>query len=609
MLREAFRYSYRRDPGPSEVNSWRNSLRAISGVFETAGLTDNGVILEYELPLSSKRLDCMILGRDSARNDQAVIIELKQWEECQEGYGDKVVTRTGGANRDVLHPSVQVGQYKLYLEDAHTAFYEDPAPVGLSACAFLHNYNYDPHDVLLSEKYRSFYEACPLFMADHTRELMGYLKDRTGQGGGMEVLRRVEKSTYRPSKKLLDHIGGILQGKNEYVLLDEQLISFERVLYAAVEGLHSRTKTIILVRGGPGTGKSVIALNLLATLSAKGFNTHYVTGSKAFTETLRQIVGRRGSQQCRQFSSYMNAEADELNVMVCDEAHRMWAKSQNRFMRREDRTDKPLIAELVHASRVVVFFIDDHQPVRPGEIGSSKYVSDFAVENKYRIFDYTLDAQFRCLGSDAFIKWVSNTLGVETDSDALWNVNSPFEFKVFGTAESLDMAIRERSNQGSKARLTAGFCWPWSKPLEDGTLVNDVNIGNFSMPWNAKPEAGHLHKTIPPSSIWAYDERGIEQIGCVYTAQGFEFDYVGVIIGPDLVYRAGLGWVGNKSASFDTVVKRSGEKFVHLVKNTYRVLLTRGLKGCYVHFMDKETEEYFRGRLTMEGGKAEPDTT
>ena len=405
------------------------------------------------------------------------------------------------------------------------------------------------------------------------------------------------------------HIGGILQGKNEYVLLDEQLISFERVLYAAIEGLHSRTKTIILVRGGPGTGKSVIALNLLATLSAKGFNTHYVTGSKAFTETLRQIVGRRGSQQCRQFSSYMNAEADELNVMVCDEAHRMWAKSQNRFMRREDRTDKPLIAELIHASRVVVFFIDDHQPVRPGEIGSSKYVSDFAEEHKYRIFDYTLDAQFRCLGSDAFITWVSNTLGVETDSDALWNVNSAFEFKIFDTAESLDKAIRERTNQGFKARLTAGFCWPWSKPLEDGTLVNDVHIGAFSRPWNAKPDAGHLDKTIPPSSIWAYDERGIGQVGCVYTAQGFEFDYVGVIIGPDLVYRVEFGWVGNKSASFDTVVKRSGEKFVQLVKNTYRVLLTRGLKGCYVHFLDKETEEYVRDRLTMEGVNTEPDTT
>ena len=489
----------------------------------------------------------------------------------------------------------------MYLEDAHTAFYEGPTPVGLAACAYLHNYNYDPQDVLLAEKYRPHYEAYPVFMADHTHELVGYLKDRLDKGYGMEVLQRIEKSTYKPSKQLLEHIGGILEGMNDYILLDEQLISFERVLFAAYEGLHSRTKTIILVRGGPGTGKSVIALNLLSTLSAKGFNTHYVTGSKAFTETLRQIVGRRGSQQCRQFSSYMNAEANELDVMVCDEAHRMWAKSQNRFMRRADRTDKPLIAELMHASRVAVFFIDDHQPVRPGEIGSSKYVTDFAGENQYRIFDYTLDAQFRCLGSDAFIKWVSNTLGVESDSIDPWNVNSAFEFKILDSPESLDAIIRERNDQGFKARMTAGFCWKWSKPLEDGTLVDDVRIGDYSRPWNAKPDAGHLHDSIPPSSIWAYDKRGVGQIGCVYTAQGFEFDYVGVIFGPDLVHRAGQGWVGNKPASFDTVVKRSGDKFMQLVKNTYRVLLTRGLKGCYVYFIDKETEDYVRDRLTMEG--------
>ncbi len=174
MLREAFRYAYRHDPGSSEVSSWRNSLRAVSGVIETAGFSDNGVILEYELPLSSKRLDCMVLGRDSSERDQAVIIELKQWEKCKDGYGDKVVTTNGGGMRDVLHPSVQVGQYQLYLEDAHTAFYEGPhpwacphAPTCTTTIMILTTSSWqrstDPH-----------YEAYPLFMADHTRT-DGYL--------------------------------------------------------------------------------------------------------------------------------------------------------------------------------------------------------------------------------------------------------------------------------------------------------------------------------------------------------------------------------------------------------------------------------------------------
>ncbi len=606
MLREAFRYAFRQDPGASEVNSWRNSLRAVSQVFQEAKIDDSGVILEYQLPLSSKRLDCMVLGRDSSKRDQAVIVELKQWDRCGEGYGDKVVTFTGGANRDVLHPSVQVGQYRMYLEDSHTAFYEGDSPVGLSGCSYLHNYNYDAADPIFALKYKHYYEDCPLFMADHTHDLIRYLQDRVERGGGMDVLRRVEKSDYRPNKKLLEHIGGILQGKGEYILLDEQLVSYERVLFAAHEAMHSGRKTIVLVRGGPGTGKSVIALNLLAELSSKGFNTHYVTGSRAFTETLRQILGRRGAQQCKQFSSYTKAEANSIDVMVCDEAHRMWAKSQNRFIKKEDRTDRPLIAELVHASRVSVFFIDDHQPVRPKEIGSSKYVIDFAASNKCRLFDYTLDAQFRCCGSDAFISWVSNTLDIESGPERLWNVNSPFELKIYNSVELLDAAIRKRNEEGSKARMVAGFCWKWSDPKSDGTLENDVVLGNYSRPWNAKPDAGHLDNSIPPASIWAYDPRGVNQVGCVYTAQGFEFDYVGIIFGTDLLYRKGRGWVGAKEASFDTVVKRSGDKFEALVKNTYRVLLTRGLKGCYLYFMDKETGSFFRDRLTMEGVRSEP---
>ena len=609
MLREAYRCEYRREPGASEVNSWRNSLRAISGIFDAASLKDNGVILEYELPLSSKRLDCMVLGKDASAKDNGVIVELKQWEECREGYGDKVVTRTGGAMRDVLHPSVQVGQYKMYLQDSHTAFYEGVSPVELSACAYLHNYGFRPDDVLLAEKYRPYFQAHPLFMADHTLQLIDYLKGRVGAGGGMEVLQRVEESSYRPSKKLLEHVGAILQGRDEYVLLDEQLIAFERVLAAAYEALHSRTKSVILVRGGPGTGKSVIALNLLARLSAKAFNTHYVTGSKSFTETLRQIVGRRGAQQCRQFSSYTGAEANELDVMVCDEAHRMWAKSKNRFIKREKRTDEPLISELMHATRVAAFFVDDHQPVRPDEIGSSKYILDFAKSKGYKVFDYTLGAQFRCLGSDAFIRWVSTTLGVEPDDGTKWNVNSAFDFKILDSADALDGAIQTRIGEGYKARMTAGFCWKWSPPREDGTLVDDVTLPGFSRPWNAKPDAGHLSDSVPPASVWAYDERGAGQVGCVYTAQGFEFDYVGVVFGPDLVFRSAQGWVGDKAKSFDTVVKRSGEKFVELVQNTYRVLLTRGLKGCYVYFTDKETESHFRDRLTMEGTPVPPEGT
>jgi DUF2075 family protein len=604
-LRDAYFVSYRREASPSEINSWRNSLRAVSQVFENARLNDHGVLLEYELPLTSKRLDCLITGRNEMLHDNAVIIELKQWERCEEGDGDRIVTFVGQANRDVLHPSIQVGQYKMYLQDGHTAFHEGEEPVALKACSYLHNYSFVADDPILSRKFESALTEYPLFSSDDVDKLTDYLRPELSRGQGMHALGRILESKYRPSKKLLDHVGRLLEGRAEYVLLDEQLVAFDRVLAEAKNAYKDKRKAIIVIRGGPGTGKSVIALNLLSALSRIGLNTHYVTGSKAFTETLRRIVGRRASQQVKYFNSYIAAAANDIDVMICDEAHRIREHSHTRYTPRSQRSLKPQIQELFEASKVGVFFVDDNQVVRPGEIGSAKMVVKQARENHCRLFEYKLEAQFRCSGSDGFINWVNNTLEIERTANVLWNLNDKFDFRIVESPEELERLVKERIRADATARLTAGFCWPWSDPEPSGSLVSDVTVGEYIRPWNAKSSAGRLAREVPPENLWAYDARGSDQIGCIYTAQGFEFDYVGVIFGLDLVYRHGVGWVGEKTKSFDTIVKRSGDRFVELVKNTYRVLLTRGIKGCYVYFMDKETEQLFRSRTEVIG--ATPD--
>jgi DUF2075 family protein len=209
-----------------------------------------------------------------------------------------------------------------------------------------------------------------------------------------------------------------------------------------------------------------------------------------------------------------------------------------------------------------------------------------------------LEAQFRCAGFEAFVSWVNNTLGIQRTAHVMWNQADEFDFKIMHSPEALENAIREKLGAKLTARLTGGFCWPWSNPKSDGTLVDDVVIGDYARPWNAKSDSGSLAPGIPKESLWAYDDGGVNQIGCIYTAQGFEFDYVGVIFGPDLIYRPeGADWKGDRTKSYDTVVKRSGDRFTQMVKNTYRVLLTRGMKGCYVHFMDKNTENFFRSRV------------
>src|SRR6266508_3275137 len=296
-VRESFLQQMGHYPPDSEVNAWRNSLRATAMVFQRANLLDHGVIVEYQLPLTSRRLDCMICGRDGKKNDNAVIIELKQWDRCMPADGDhEVLAWVGGSERELLHSSVQAGQYRMYLEDVHTAFYEEPDGITLSACAYLHNYSPHPEDPLFAAKVLHIVESTPLF---------------TG-----EDVPLVEQSRYRPSKKLMDHVANMIRGTPEYILLDDQLIVYDRVFSLVKGGFPDARKTVVIVRGGPGTGKSVIAINLMADLLQKGFNAQYATGSRAFTETLRKVIGSRGGVQFKYFNSYTGADYNAVDVLI-----------------------------------------------------------------------------------------------------------------------------------------------------------------------------------------------------------------------------------------------------------------------------------------------------
>lgn len=599
-LKTAFLDYYRCKPSEGEVRSWMNSLRAVSDVFENAELLDHGVLLEYQLPLSSKRMDCVVCGRNDARQDKAVIMELKQWDECEDTFGEnEVMTWVAGKKRDVLHPSVQVCQYKMYLQDTHTAFWEEPSSVRLNACSYLHNYPRDPDDIIFADKFKDALSRCPLFTADDFDDISDYLRSSLSQGEGMEVLRRIEQGKYRPSKKLMQHVGEVIKGNPQYILLDEQKIVYDNIYALAKEGLHDRHKHILLIRGGPGTGKSVIAINIMADLLLRQYNAHYATGSKAFTSTLRKVIGQRGSVQFKYFNGYRDAQPNEVDVLICDEAHRIRETSQSRYTAKAKRTDTPQIEELLRASKLTVFFIDDAQVVRPGEIGSAEYIRFAAEKYGAVVHEHELEIQFRCGGCESFVNWVENTLEMRKTPNILWNQQEDFDFHIFGSPLSLEMAIREKVDEGFTARMTAGFCWPWSRELSpSGRLETDVVIGDYRRPWNARHEATRLPPDIPKAQYWAYDPNGINQIGCIYTAQGFEFDYVGVIFGTDLIYDFDVqSWRGNRENSCDTVVKRSRDRFTQLTKNTYRVLLSRGMKGCYVHFLDKDTERFVKSRI------------
>ena len=343
-----------------------------------------------------------------------------------------------------------------------------------------------------------------------------------------------------------------------------------------------------MVKGGPGTGKSVIA--------QPGRHAQHATSSEAFTENFWQAVGPRSKAQVRYFNNFGQAEPGSIDVVLADEAYRIRTTSNHRFTRPENKSDRAQVDEILEATKVAVFFIDDPQAVRADEIGSTLLMHETAIRHNARFETFDLRTQFRGAGSDEYIDWVDQLLEIRK-TGVMKLASSAFEVEIVADPMALVATIEQRNAAGQNARMMAGFCWPWSKPMADGQLINDATIGAFERPWNAQPDARKLAPGIPKVQFWATDPGGAAQIGCIYTAQGFEFGYAGVIWGEDHVIRSGV-WVRQKSASRDNVVKtRSGERFIDVVKSAYRVLLTRGMQGCSICILDPETRAYVENRL------------
>lgn len=600
---DRFKEYYRRSPHEAEVRSWRESLKALALCLSTENITKNGIALEWQLPLGNKRLDAIITGRSSkSPRESAVIIELKQWSSCLPSPVEEcVVSFVAGRDRDVPHPSVQASTYRQVLRDGHEVLQKDE--IDLHACAYLHNYPYKPDDPLLdASRFKDILKDCPIYFQQNDRELGQAIQAKVGGGDGLDLLTRMlGAKTFTPAKKLLEHVAATIEGNGDWTLVDEQLVAYNSILYHIDQSIHTKQKRALIIKGGPGTGKSVVALCVLGNCCRRGVSAFHATASRAFTNNLRKIVGRRASILFKWTMNFANAGLNEAPVIVVDEAHRIKQTSYSRFTPMAERSGKPQVDELLDAALTSVFFIDDRQSIRPDEIGSVAMIREAAIRKGIEVHEFELETQFRCNGSEAFVAWIETSLGMSDTAHALWDKENEFEVKFFDSPASLWSAIKEKSDAGFSARMMAGFCWPWSDPTEEG-LVNDVTIGDWAMPWNAKPDAGRLPPGVPQSHYWATDSNGIHQVGCIYTAQGFEVDYAGVIIGPDLRYDPSADkWVTDRASSKDGAISRCKNPgdVERLVKQAYRVLLSRGMKGCYIHCIDPEAQKLLKSRTKL----------
>jgi DUF2075 family protein len=565
--------------GNSEYQSWRNSLgNAMANIMRSTEIPeDAGIAIEYRLEGRKLRMDFVISGLNQTGEESVVIIELKQWTDIQfSELEEHVKTILGGGLVNTPHPSYQAWSYQSHLEQYNQYVYENS--VRVSACAYLHNCK--DSSVINDSKYENALRRAPIFLHGNHKELTNLISSKIKSGAGTDLLKRIDQSPIRPSKQLAEAVGSMLNGQEEFVLLDEQKTVFETIIRKATEA-QSENKQVIIVKGGPGTGKSVISINALAKLTEMRFNTKYVTANAAprdvFKAKLKNLV--KGDVVRHLFSgsgSFTETGQDEIDVLIVDEAHRLKMKSGMFKNLGEDQT-----REIIESSRLSVFFIDEAQKVTWSDVGEISRVKAHAAQCGAEVTVMQLVSQFRCNGSDDYMAWLDQALGIAEVEDSYFTKSS-FDFRIFDSASQLHKKIKELNGINNKSRLVAGYCWNWKSKTDSSAYDIEFSEENYHARWNLT-EYGNE---------WIMNAKSVDEIGCIHTCQGLEVDYVGVIIGDDLCVVNGE-LVTNPEARAQSDKSLAGYKKERkinpaeaeikadeLIRNTYRTLMTRGMKGC-----------------------------
>ncbi|MEV7611451.1 DUF2075 domain-containing protein [Streptomyces sp. NPDC089799] len=597
LLSENFLHRHGHKPHASEVRSWERSIPALTHALVEAGLGEVEMLLEYGLPLTSKRADVILAGIHPVSGEPSyVIVELKQWSEAHPVDDDPLRCSVPSYREPVLNPIEQVRGYCDYLVSFNGALERNPDSV--TGVAYLHNAT-EFGVVGLREVEED--RRGRMFTGDQRGAFLDYLRSRLAAKPGAAAADDLLQARIRPSRQLMAVAADEVRDREQFVLLDEQRLAYETVMAAVRKARRANRKQVVVVTGGPGSGKSVIALSVLGDLYRRGVPALHATGSQSFTKTMRKVAGARKPEVqrlFRYFNSFMEAEPNDIDVLVCDEAHRLRKTSANRYTKAALRTGRPQVVELIDAARVPVFLLDQHQVVRPGEMGTVEQIRQAAAEQEVDFTLVELDSQFRCGGSDAYLRWVTGLLGLEGEGPIEWEPDGKVQLLTVDSPQELEDLLCDKRAQGYGARLSAGYCWKWTTKITPAmtTLPADVAIGDWSRPWNLYGDRSLLG--APPAPLWATDPAGFGQVGCVYTAQGFEYDWSGVIMGPDLVWRTDR-WVVDRTASKDPSFTKAtpDEDIDRLIRNTYKVLLTRGMIGTVVYSTDAETRRKLRSLI------------
>lgn len=599
--------------GKSERISFRRSLPTVDRVLEICKIPDDiDVALEYRIPLTNKRVDFMIAGSDENGQNHLIICELKQWESVEHTDMPDIV-RVGKI--DHVHPSWQAYSYGATI--SHFNEYVDESGLKIHTCTFLHDYDSAYINELKHPIYSEGIEKAPPFISNQFEDFSKYISHYIKKPPKGNLFVELDNGKIRPSKMLADCLADLLNRNEEYNLIDRQRIVYSNLYREIKQALHrsSSRKQVFIVRGGAGTGKSVIAMQLMANINInRGHIAHYVAKSSYVKEAyyrkltkgvpeyeyLRSLFLGSGS-----FYIDKNKEKQEklknYDVLLVDEAHRLTERTKKSWMYYGENQ----IREIISACKVAVFFIDETQNVDIKDYGTVDNIIAMAreVDDKAIIHcdtKYILDSQFRCNGSDDYVAWLESVLYNKQFKSSGEKVD--YDLRIYDDLCKMRDAIKEKNaNSKQSSRMLSGDVFEWKSMKRENRDAIDIEIGDFKAQWNK-------------TKSFATDPRSIDEVGCIHTSQGMEFEYVGLIVGDDILYRDGKVITDfTKHPETAGEFRRPHQKKVlpedyehvdRIIRNTYKVLFTRGQRGCFLYIMDPELREYMEMAIIELTGKS-----
>ncbi len=627
----------------SEYQSWVNSYQELASVLDHCNqvIKNMRVILEYNFRRTPFRCDAMLAGQKEGI-DKLLIIELKQWERGNVGYADNENVIAYGIRKE--HPVVQVRGYESMFQN-YSAVSE--GNVTVDSCVFLHNYDFvDPvgNDVLYHNDdmehidYRNHMvrddgSHIKMFGSHDYDGLRDYI-DESFDAISETVVDQIENSIVN-LEAFIDRIQNILEGRAVFRPTEEQ----NRVLGNILDNLNQdeNEHRVFVVKGGPGTGKTVLAINTLVKLGSNitcgglGYqHVKYVTKNAQLLNSFLSEMGHGeellpayNNRTIRAIFSQVNpviGDNEAYDCLIVDESQRL-----PQSYKENENWSHNILNRLINKSKNIIFLLDDEQKLAFNDVLFMDQINDAVNEEHVSVMpdfndegqkaDYTLYQAFRTFGSREHLNWIDRFLGYEYAQNLECALADGYDIRVVRSPRELFYMVHDKETNGERARVMAGLCWQWKDEHKNDKRYADVrivdNAGEYNYSWNRQS----IHN-------WAVNDDTIDEIGCVHTVLGQEFDYAGVIIGKDLVFQNGevipdpdnntqfmryrngnvTKRVNGMPISLNdrqNIIRLSdsidGDRFAEakeLVRNHYHILLTRGRKGCYIYCEDSELQRH-----------------